>query len=180
MRVLLVFFIIGLILSALIGLTCHSSNSTTAFHFLADYEPSHSGMRDGPWGKQTVTVFCFPGYHDSVSYTARKEVLGLGYTEISPPIRYDTGDYRFNPRHRRVTTEFRKEGMFTSVSIRIDKGRFLEERPDGNLTFNMELDWINVVIRQTRSPFSLRRVLRYYSDKLFRRGARQRTTPQRP
>ena len=116
----------------------------------------------------------------SVSYTARKEVLRLGYTEISPPMRYDTGKYRFNSRHRKVTTEFRKEGVLTLVSIRIVKGRFLEERPGGNLSFSMELDWINVVIRQTRSPFSLRRVLRYYSDKLFRQGVRQRTTPKRP
>ncbi|MBL7186310.1 MAG: hypothetical protein ISS70_08280 [Phycisphaerae bacterium] len=182
MRIWLIFFIIWGILVALIGFPYYSSRSTAdlALHFLSDHEPWHRGASDGAWGKQVVTVYCFFGYHDVVSHAASKELLGMGYLEISPAIDYGSGKYRFNPRHRRVTTEFRKDGILTSVSIRIGKGRFLNERPDGNLSFSMELDWINVVVRQTRSPFSLRRVLRYYSNKLSRRGARQLRTPKRP
>ncbi len=174
MRILLGFLIIGGILFTLIGFAYHSSHiiENLTFCFLTDHEPLHSSMRDGSLGKQVITVYCFPGYHDSVCYSASKEVLDLGYTEISPPINYEKAEYR------KVTTEFRKDGVFESVSVRIGKGRFMEERPDGNLSFSSELDWINVVIRQTRAPFSFLRTLQYYSGKLSRRGARQRMTPR--
>jgi len=180
-RILSVLIVIVVIFLAFIGFAYHSWRSTTdlTFDFLADQEPLHRGIHNSPWGAQVVTVYCFPGYHDSVSYSASEEVLDLGYIETSRPISYDRTEHMFDPRYRRVTTEFRKDGVFWSISIRIGKGRFLEERPDGNFSFSMELDWINVVIRRTRSPFSFRRVLHYYSDKLSRQSTRQSTAPRR-
>jgi len=181
MKILLILFIVGGIVFALIGFAYLSSSGKTvpAFQFLAEHEPWHSNVHESTQGEQNITVYCFFGYHDNVSYMARKELIDLGYMEVSAPIRYG-GDYRFNPRDRNITTEFRKEGVFTSISVRIRKGRFLEGRPNGNLYFSSELDWINVVIWQTNSPFSLRRVFLYWSNKLLRRGTRQRTAPMRP
>jgi len=170
MRILLVLLIIAGFLFALFGFAYLSSSgkAVPAFQFLAGYEPWHSNVRDIPQGRRTVTVYCFFGYHDNISNMARKELLELGYIEVTGRVRYDT-DYRFNPRDRNVAVGFIQEDIFASTGINISKGRFLEELPDGNLRFSGELDWITVVIRQAHSPFSLRRVLRYCSNKL-RRG----------
>ena len=181
MKILLVLCIIGGVVFALIGFAYLSSvrKVNPAFHFLTDREPWHSNVRESPQGEQTVTVYCFFGYHDNVSHMARKELLELGYMEVTAAIRYD-GDYRFNPRDRNITTGFLKVDVFTSTAVNIRKGRFLEELPDGNLSFSNGYDWINVVIRQTKSPFSFRRAIQYWSNKLLRRSRRQRTAPMRP
>jgi hypothetical protein len=169
-RIWRVFSIAGGAILALAGLAYFSSRrpADLAFHFLAGHEPWHRGTHDTSSGMQSTTVYCFPAYHDSICYTASKELSALGYREVSAPIDYGTGDYRFDPRYRTIPSKFRKEGR-TSLSICINKGRFLEER-GGNLSFSRELDWVNVVIRQTRLPFSLGRELRYWYDKLFQRN----------
>jgi hypothetical protein len=153
-----------------------SNTADLAFHFLAGQEPWHQVVHQTPGGAPTIMVYCMAAYHDSVCHAARQEVLSLGFKEVSPPIRYGAGDYRFDPRYRLVTSEFRREGR-TSISIRIGTGRFLEARPDGNLSFSSELDWVNVVIRQTRAPFSLWRELRSWWDKLFRKSTVPRAAP---
>ncbi len=179
--ILLVFAIVGGFLLALIVSACLSSSGTPdlAFHFLAGQEPWHQVVHQTPGGEQTVVVYCLTVYHDTLCHTARQELLPLGYKEVSVPIRYGVGDYRFDPRYRLVTSEFRREGR-TSVSIRIGTGRFLEARPDGGLSFSPELDWVNVVIRQTRASFSLRRELRSWWDRLFRKGTVPRAPPVFP
>ena len=180
-RIWLAFSIIGGWILALVGLAYFPSRrpADLAFHFVAGHEPCHRGAHDAGGGMRRTIVYCFPAYHDSVCYTASKELLALGYREVSAPIDYGGGDYRFDPRYRTIPTEFRKEGR-TSVSICINKGRFLEARPDGNLSFSRELDWVNVVIRQTRLPFSLRRELRYWCDRLFQRTSSPRPIPMFP
>ena len=173
MKILLVLFIIAGFLFGLIGFAFLSSSGeeVPVFQFLAGNEPWHSNVHKIPQGERTVTVYCFFGYHDNVSNIARRELLALGYIEVTGRVSY-SGDYRFNPRDRNITTGFMKDGVFTSTGISISKGRFMEELPDGNIRLSDELDWITVTIRQAKSPFSLRRAIRYCSNKLLRRSKR--------
>ncbi len=173
--------ILGGLLLALVVFACLSSSGTPdlAFHFLAGQEPWYQAVQRTRGGEETVVVHCLAVYHDTLCHAARQELLPLGYREVSPPIRYGAGDYRFDPRHRLVSSEFRREGR-SSVSIRIGTGRFLEARPDGSLSFSSELDWVNVVIRRTRAPFSLWRELRSWWDRLFRKGTVRRAPPVFP
>jgi hypothetical protein len=166
------------ILLGVLGSAYRSSRGTAsfAFHFLADRERLHHSVQETSSGKETVVAYCFPAYHDTVCDAAATELRALGYTEITPPIDYSSAGYRFDPRDRKLTTVFLKRGR-TPTTISIGTGRFLEERSDGNLSFSNELDWVNVVIRQTQPRFSLRRELRYWLDRLSWWRARQRAAP---
>jgi hypothetical protein len=154
-----------------------SSRSTAdlTFQFLVGQEPLHQSTRQTDSGKETVVVYCFFGYHDTVCEAAGKELRRQGYTEITRPIDSSSSNFR----DRRMTSIFMKRGR-AGAMIRIGTGRFLEERPDGGLSFSGELDWVNVVIQQTRSPFSLRRELRSWWDKIFGKKPPPRTTPALP
>ena len=124
-----------------------------AFGFLAGQEPWHSDTRKTARSSDAVTA-----YHDSVCYSARKELVPLGYAEITRRIDYSSAGGRFDPRDRRIPVMFRRQAGRTSTNVRIAKGRFLEVLPNGNLRFGGELDWVHVVVTQSR--LSLWQVLR--------------------
>ncbi len=147
------------------------STSDAAFHFLAGRELVHQSTHETSSGREMVAVYCFFAYREAVCDAAGKELRALGYTEITPAVDYCSSD----SRNRRGTSVFLKWGP-RSAQILIGTGRFLEERPDGNLSFSDEADWVNVVIRQTRPRFSPYQELRYWWDRISGRKPPQRVT----
>ena len=127
------------------------------FNFLTAHQPCHEYI----WKKESsagvLTVYSFPAYHSSIYHAARRELIPLGYTEITPPIDYDSTGHRFDPRDRNVASAFEKQTGRTRLNIRIAKGRFLQAQPDGSMRFAADLDWVNVSITHSRQPFSLKR-----------------------
>jgi len=113
------------------------------FKFLTTQRPCH----EYTWNKESstgaLTVYSFPAYHSTIYHAARQELLLLGYTEITPPIDYDSTGQRLDPRDRNVSSIFEKQTGRTHLNIRIAKGRFLEARPDGGMRFTADLDWDN-------------------------------------
>jgi hypothetical protein len=177
----LVLLLVAGLVAAVIALAYSSwrSSAIPSLLLLAEYEPCHRSTRDRSWGKETVTVYSFPAYHDSVCYSTREELMGLGCTEFPPYRPPDYNDWRFNLQHRGASAHFQKEEIWTSVRITILKGRFLARRADGTVTLGGDLDWGSVVITETRRPFSLRELLRRCRRKLPGRNRRQRP-PQPP
>lgn len=136
------------------------------FDFLTGRRLCHEGTRKTSASVDALTVYCFTAYHDSVYRSARKELLALGYTEITPPIDYSAAGHRFDPRDRNITSMFHKRAGRTSLRVRIAKGQFIEADAGGALRFTADLDWVHVVITRSRQRFSLRRELRRCWNKL--------------
>lgn len=142
------------------------------FGFLTGRQPCHESTwkTASPFTDDAaVTVYSFPAYHDSVYGAARKELLALGYMEITPPIDYSATGHRFDPRDRNPRAMFRRQRGRDFISVRVFKGRFLEAPPDGSLRFTTDLDWVSVMIHQVRLRFLLKWELRRCWDRLFGR-----------
>ncbi len=138
--------------------------SGLAFDFLASRRPLHQRVRTTGISQHTVAVYCFGASHESVCSAAGPELRAQGYEELTPPIDYSSRE----ARSKRLTSLFLKRGDAPST-VSISTGRFLGERPDGEIASSDERDWVTVVVRQDQAIYSWVRRLRSWLDGLFRR-----------
>jgi hypothetical protein len=140
------------------------------FKFLAGQQPCHERIwKAGLTYAQTS--YSFSAYYDSIYPSARRELLALGYTEVTTPIDDSSADRRFDPRHMGVTSLFQKRAGRTLLNVRFGKGRFLETHPNEAPRFALDPGWVNVVIVHATEPFSLKRQLQKWWNNLHRKPA---------